>query len=84
MFYQFLNVLVSTRAAQLDELNAQYPGRYEPLVSPELWQEVQDVLAAQGAAGEKQRLHNHYLNGVQHIQQAIGEAWLLLGLWLGQ
>ncbi|WP_204693292.1 recombinase family protein [Geodermatophilus bullaregiensis] len=41
----------------------EYPGRHEPLVSAELWQAVQDRLSAQGYAGEKQRLHHHYLKG---------------------
>ncbi len=41
----------------------EYPGRHEPLVNAELWQAVQDVLAAQGYAGEKRRVHHHYLKG---------------------
>jgi site-specific DNA recombinase len=43
--------------------DVEYAGRHEPLVTPEVWQTVQDVLAAQGYAGEKQRLHHHYLKG---------------------
>ncbi len=41
----------------------EYPGSHDPLVTPEIWQRVQDVLTAQNQAGEKQREHNHYLKG---------------------
>ncbi|MDP9164518.1 MAG: recombinase family protein, partial [Actinomycetota bacterium] len=41
----------------------EYPGRHQPLVTPELWQRVQDVLEAQNYAGEKTRDHPHYLKG---------------------
>src|SRR5262249_41932877 len=37
-----------------------YQGRHEPLVTPEVWEQVQTVLAAH-RNGEKQRRHNHYL-----------------------
>ncbi|MFN2539829.1 MAG: recombinase family protein [Mycobacteriales bacterium] len=40
-----------------------YPGKHPVLVEPELWQRVQDVLAAQNYAGEKTRVHPHYLKG---------------------
>jgi site-specific DNA recombinase len=40
-----------------------YPGRHEPLATPEIWQKVQEVLAANNIAGDKQREHNHYLKG---------------------
>ena len=40
---------------------AEYPdGRHTRLVTPEVWQQVQDVLASH-AVGEKQRDHPHYL-----------------------
>ena len=41
----------------------EYPGSHEPLVTPEVWQRVQDVLSAQNHAGTRQREHNHYLKG---------------------
>jgi DNA invertase Pin-like site-specific DNA recombinase len=41
----------------------EYAGSHEPLVSAEVWQRVQDILAAQNQAGEKQRRHLHYLKG---------------------
>ncbi|MSW92153.1 MAG: hypothetical protein F2812_11175 [Actinobacteria bacterium] len=40
-----------------------YAGKHEPLVTPETWQKVQERLAANNFAGEKQREHNHYLKG---------------------
>ncbi|MGH3803533.1 MAG: recombinase family protein, partial [Pseudonocardiaceae bacterium] len=40
-----------------------YEGKHEALISPELWLRVQDVLAAHAHAGEKDRIHRHYLRG---------------------
>ena len=40
-----------------------YPGKHSPLVDPETWQKVQDLLTARNLAGEKQREHHHYLKG---------------------
>ena len=40
-----------------------YQGNHEPLVDPETWQKVQELLAANNFAGEKQREHPHYLKG---------------------
>jgi site-specific DNA recombinase len=39
----------------------EYEGTHTPLVSPELWQRVQEVMAQHNHRGEKQRRHNHYL-----------------------
>ena len=41
----------------------EYEGRHEPLVSPQTWQRVQDILAAHNQAGDRPRIHNHYLKG---------------------
>jgi site-specific DNA recombinase len=41
----------------------EYPGRHEPLIDADTWQLVQDVLHAQNYAGEKRRVHHHYLKG---------------------
>jgi site-specific DNA recombinase len=41
----------------------EYPGSHEPLITPEVWQQVQDVLSAQNHAGEQQKKHLHYLKG---------------------
>ncbi len=40
--------------------DVQYPGMHPPLISPELFQRVQDILSTH-ACGEKQRVHPHYL-----------------------
>lgn len=37
-----------------------YPGRHEPLIDPQTWEQVQVVLG-EHASGEKQREHPHYL-----------------------
>lgn len=40
-----------------------YPGRHEPLCSPELFARVQEVLAARSGKGQRDRVHHHYLRG---------------------
>jgi site-specific DNA recombinase len=40
-----------------------YPGRHEPLVSEELFEQVQTVLKAHKNSGERERLHPHHLRG---------------------
>ncbi|GLY31499.1 recombinase [Kineosporia sp. NBRC 101731] len=42
---------------------AQYPGRHEPLVSPELFAKVQTALATHSTAGERRRTLHHFLKG---------------------
>ena len=39
-----------------------YQGKHEPLIDPDTWQRVQDVLSA-NAHGQKIREHHHYLKG---------------------
>jgi site-specific DNA recombinase len=39
-------------------------GQHQPLVSPELFQRVQDRLAARSARGIRERKHHHYLKGL--------------------
>jgi site-specific DNA recombinase len=41
----------------------EYPGKHQPLVPDSLFDRVQEALAAHGRAGEKQRVHHHYLKG---------------------
>ncbi len=41
----------------------EYDGSHTPLVSRELFEQVQEVLTAHNVAGEKQRVHHHYLKG---------------------
>ncbi|QIS18919.1 recombinase family protein [Nocardia terpenica] len=40
-----------------------YPGRHEPLITQELYDRVQDVLRQRSANGNRDRVHNHYLEG---------------------
>ncbi|MCA1670745.1 MAG: recombinase family protein [Actinobacteria bacterium] len=40
-----------------------YEGSHEPLIDPETWLRIQDVLRAHYLAGEKERIHHHYLKG---------------------
>ena len=37
--------------------------RHEPLVIPETWGKVQEILSSRDQSGERQRLHQHYLKG---------------------
>ena len=39
------------------------PGKHEPLVDRAVFDEVQGILDAQNFAGEKRRVHHHYLKG---------------------
>lgn len=41
----------------------EYPGRHEPLITQDLFDQVQKVLYAQRNAGTRQRVHDHYLKG---------------------
>jgi len=41
-------------------------GQHQPLVSPELFQRVQDLLVARSARGIRERKHHHYLKGLLH------------------
>ena len=43
---------------------AEYPGRHPALVSPELWETVQDVLDLRSGRGVRQRKHDHYFKGL--------------------
>ncbi|MGH3923033.1 MAG: recombinase family protein, partial [Pseudonocardiaceae bacterium] len=41
----------------------EYPGRHEPLITPELYDKVQKVLYTERNAGTRNRVHDHYLKG---------------------
>lgn len=41
----------------------EYPGTHTPLVTDELWEKVQQMLSAANTAGDKHKLHYHYLKG---------------------
>jgi site-specific DNA recombinase len=42
----------------------EYQGRHEPLVTPETWKRVQEVLRAKNETKQKERVHPHYLKGI--------------------
>jgi site-specific DNA recombinase len=41
----------------------EYPGRHQPLVTQEVFDQVQTLLEASGVSGERRRRHEHYLKG---------------------
>lgn len=41
----------------------EYDGRHQPLIPESLFERVQEVLDMHNRAGEKRRVHNHYLKG---------------------
>lgn len=41
----------------------EYPGQHEAIISPDLFNRVQDMLAARDVSGERKRKHPHYLKG---------------------
>jgi len=41
----------------------EYQGRHQPIIAKSLFDRVQEVLAAHDRAGERQRVHAHYLKG---------------------
>ena len=40
-----------------------YPGRHEPIITPELFERVQEVMKARSGRGQRDRVHHHYLKG---------------------
>ncbi len=40
-----------------------YPGKHTPLVEPELWDRVQDLMTSRRIAGDRAWKHGHYLKG---------------------
>jgi site-specific DNA recombinase len=42
----------------------EYQGRHEPLVTPETWELVQEVLRVKNEVKQKERVHPHYLKGI--------------------
>jgi hypothetical protein len=41
----------------------EFRGRHQPLVAPELFTQVQDLMDARGGKGTRYRVHHHYLKG---------------------
>jgi site-specific DNA recombinase len=56
----------------------EYPGRHEPLIMPELFLQVQDVLSGRRYAGEKRRTHHHYLKGTIFCKECRSRLTLTL------
>ncbi|TAN24858.1 MAG: recombinase family protein [Actinomycetota bacterium] len=44
-------------------MGVNYPGLHEPLVDPQTWQQVQDLLSAHSIGGTHQRTNQQYLRG---------------------
>ncbi len=49
-----------------------YPGRHEPLIPLPLFQRVQEQLEAKRLAGERERIHHHYLKGTIYCGECGG------------
>ena len=46
-----------------------YDGAHDRLVEPEVWYQVQSVLAAHNASGDRTQKHDHYLKGTVYCRQ---------------
>ncbi|MEF2256200.1 recombinase family protein [Microbacterium schleiferi] len=57
-----------------------YPGRHEALVTPELFERVQQVLDARVKRGQRDRVHNHFARGMLHCGRchAVGREHRLI------
>ena len=44
----------------------QYPGTHEPLVTPEVFRHVRELIGARSARGTRERKHPHHLKGLLH------------------
>ncbi|HSH59419.1 MAG TPA: recombinase family protein [Acidimicrobiales bacterium] len=40
-----------------------YPGKHQPLIAPEIWDRVQELLVSRRHAGDRASKHGHYLKG---------------------
>jgi site-specific DNA recombinase len=58
-----------------------YQGSHPALVTPKLWERVQDLMAGRGSAGPHQQKHNFAFNGLVHcgVCAELGERRLLVG-----
>lgn len=41
-----------------------YPGRHEPIVGQDLFDQVQEVMSTRSGSGSRDRVHSHYLKGM--------------------
>ncbi|WP_431230429.1 recombinase family protein [Paenarthrobacter nicotinovorans] len=46
-----------------------YPGRHEPIVGQDLFDQVQEVMSSRSGSGTRDRVHNHYLKGMLFCQK---------------
>jgi site-specific DNA recombinase len=46
-----------------------YPGRQEPIIGQDLFDQVQEVMSARSGSGTRDRVHNHYLKGMLFCQK---------------
>jgi site-specific DNA recombinase len=49
-----------------------YVGKHPKLIEPDTWLAIQDTLAAHNQAGEKDRIHTHYLRGTIYCSNCGG------------
>ena len=50
-----------------------YKGRHTPIIDPELFNKVQDMLIKSGRAGERKRVYPHYLKGTLYCIECYAE-----------
>lgn len=41
-----------------------YPGRHEPIIGQDLFDEVQEIMSSRSGSGTRDRIHNHFLKGM--------------------
>ncbi|WP_245589829.1 zinc ribbon domain-containing protein [Amycolatopsis balhimycina] len=58
-----------------------YEGKHTPLIEPETWLAIQDILAAHAHLGEKDRKHTHYLRSTIYCADCGGR--LVYSIYVG-
>lgn len=48
-----------------------YPGRHEPIIGQDLFDQVQEVLSSRSGAGSRDRIHNHFLKGMLYCGKCL-------------
>lgn len=51
----------------------EYPGRHEPLIDEATFNKVQEIFDTRGVAGERRRIHHHYLKGTLFCGKCYAE-----------
>ncbi len=57
----------------------EYRGRHEPLIDPETFERVQQMLEARRAGGVRERTHNHYLKGTVWCHRCESRLMIMRG-----